>query len=382
MNRFDVKKHKINPTEKGIALITVMLMMAVMSFLAVTMYNTSNVESMISSNYRSSKQAFYDADAGVQYVLAKLNSDIESTDLSDIVLSDYSAPAGFNFDLAFVNNPPVIGNNCFTSTTLLETNASSSIEACLIIEEVINPAFGVGIVSEGDITINGAPDMTGSIHANGSIVQNGEGTVSGSVSAVGSVSVDSTVNGDTISDADYMEIPKVTQEFLDEMRSEVQLGSEDKYEYYSGNNVKIGDDIQDKIIFVDGDLTIDQNTKISNNTTIIATGNITFKGESSFVEGSGPDDEGFEINTAIIAGGDITFNGSGDSYGIFWCNGDFTRNGSSYAHGSIVAAGGVDNPDIVFNGVFEFKHFEDINNDFIPKQTTAVLSKWSDKSLL
>ncbi len=380
MNHFI--KNKTSPSERGIALITVMLMMAVMTVLSITMFNTSTVESLISSNYRTSKEAFFDADAGVQYALAKINEDLENHDIDDIDPADYSPPSGFRFELSSLTQS---GNTYyFTSTGDGSNNARAVIKAHFEVEERIDPAFGVGIVSEGDIRINGAPTINGSIHANGNIVQNGEGAISGNISAVGNLDIDSAVNGSQTPGAAYMDLPKITQQFLDDKRAEVQTNQQiepDKYEYYAGNQT-IRNDVQDKVIFVDGNVTISNNTKVSSNTTIIATGNITFRGESSFAEGAGPDDPGFEIKTAIIAGGDITFNGSGNSYGVFWCNGDFTRNGSSYAHGSIVAAGGVEDPDIVFNGVFEFSHFDAINNDFVPTRVTADFSSWSDQSLL
>ncbi len=386
--------------EKGIALITVMLMLAVLTVLSITMANTSIIETHISSNYRTSKEAFYDADAGVHFAMSKIKQQlpanidlawVKSTlaDLNEELADDQADENSSLYDFTFSFPIDKIKTKetdeyCFTSSAEQASNARAKIKVCFKHERGIDPAFGVGIVSDGNININGAPTITGSLHANGSIVQNGEGTITGNISAVNTVDVDSAVSGATQNNAPYMETPKVTQQLLDNMRTSVLTGEQinpDGYVYYP-DTITISDDVQDKVIFVDGNITISNQTKINNNTTIIATGNIIFRGESSFEEGESPDDEGFEIKTAIIAGGDITFNGSGHSYGVFWANGDFVRNGSNYAHGSIVAAGGVDNPDIIFNGKFEFKQITSINNNFIPESIAADFSEWSDLSML
>ena len=386
--------------EKGIALITVMLMLAVLTVLGITMANTSIIETRISSNYRTSKEAFYDADAGVHFAMSRIKQQLPATidlawvkstltdlnqDLAVDQVDENSSLYGFTFSFPIdkIKEGQEPDEYCFTSSAEQASNARAIIEACFKHERGMG-AFGVGIVSDGNITINGAPTITGSLHANGSIVQNGDGTITGNVSAVGTVDVDSAVSGVAQNNAPYMETPKVTQQLLDNMRTDVLTGEQAdpaSYVYYP-DTITISDDVQDKVIFVDGDVTISNNTKINNNTTIIATGNIIFRGESSFEEGAGPDDEGFEIKTAIIAGGNITFNGSGHSYGVFWANGDFVRNGSNYAHGSIVAAGGVDNPDIIYNGVFEFNQIASINNSFIPESIAADFSEWSDLSIL
>jgi hypothetical protein len=74
----------INSKEKGIALITVMLMLIVLTVLSITMFNTSTVESLISHNYRTSKEAFYAADAGIQDAINRLIND----DASVVILQN------------------------------------------------------------------------------------------------------------------------------------------------------------------------------------------------------------------------------------------------------------------------------------------------------
>ncbi|RQD63091.1 MAG: hypothetical protein D5R98_05205 [Desulfonatronovibrio sp. MSAO_Bac4] len=138
-------KHSLKHNEKGIAMITVMLMMAIMTALAVTMFNTSYVETLISSNYRTSKEAFFDADAGVQYALARVKAELEATDNSiddvdGINLQDYTV-SGFNFELEAVESwVPDDNPYCFKSIGKVlnpsghKTVAKSEVEACLVLD--------------------------------------------------------------------------------------------------------------------------------------------------------------------------------------------------------------------------------------------------------
>jgi hypothetical protein len=129
--------------------------------------------------------------------------------------------------------------------------------------------------------------------------------------------------------------------------------------------------IDSPIIYVKGDLTVVNDADVSG-LTIISEGTINFRGHSSWNESD-------EIKTTIIAMQDIEFNGSGDSYGVFWCNGSFIRNGSSLVHGSIVAGAAVDDTDVDFSGKMEFKYIDKISDDIpVPSPLEPVQITWKE----
>ncbi|MBW2559706.1 MAG: pilus assembly PilX N-terminal domain-containing protein [Deltaproteobacteria bacterium] len=88
--------------EKGMVLVTTLLLTAALIILGTTAVMQTSTDLRIGSNYKTSRQAFYDADAGVQYVLKQLAGDLDSgtVDLTAYPISlSYSTPSGFSFTL-------------------------------------------------------------------------------------------------------------------------------------------------------------------------------------------------------------------------------------------------------------------------------------------
>lgn len=91
--------------EKGMVLLTVVLLVAVLMALGTTAILQTSTDIKISGNYRVSRQAFYDADAGVQYLLNRLSADLGDSDPTTVNLTanpitlSYSTPGGFSFTL-------------------------------------------------------------------------------------------------------------------------------------------------------------------------------------------------------------------------------------------------------------------------------------------
>ncbi len=89
---------KVN--ERGFALITTFLFMSILSVLGTSAYLSTSNERHISSNYRSIKQAFYDAEAGINYTHAQIEASLAGGTLSlsgDPVNVSYAIPSGFSF---------------------------------------------------------------------------------------------------------------------------------------------------------------------------------------------------------------------------------------------------------------------------------------------
>lgn len=81
--------------EQGIALISVILLILVLSFVSAAAIVTSTTELKIGGNFRTSAQSFYNAEAGVQYALGQIRNqyDAGTLDLTVIpVVVHYAAP--------------------------------------------------------------------------------------------------------------------------------------------------------------------------------------------------------------------------------------------------------------------------------------------------
>ena len=89
--------------EKGMVLPLGLMFLAIIAILGTTAVIVTTTDLKIGSNYRASVQAFYDADAGVQYVLKQLAIDLDDSssvtvDLTASPISlNYSTPSGFSF---------------------------------------------------------------------------------------------------------------------------------------------------------------------------------------------------------------------------------------------------------------------------------------------
>jgi len=358
--------------EDGIVLVTALIMTVILTVLMTGTYLTTSNELAISGNYKTSKQALYQADAGLEYTLAKIKYDLNGDKtvspivaplaVEDVDPEAYTVPSGYSFSISAPGLPwSGNGPHVIISTGYGPNNSSFKIQAQFTKTPVLNPAFKAGLLSDGNITIHGSPSIVGDIHANGSVTQTGAGTIVGSVSAVGTTSIGSSVSGSQTPGAVAIDVPPVTTDDFDEWRTEAQISPN----IYNAANYNFSDsgNLGGKIIFVDGDINVSGNII---NGTIVATGNITVTGSSSM--------DGNSIGTAMIAGGQIRFNGSSDCYGAFWCNGSYVHNGAGRVHGSIVSGG-----NITRNGAFNFTYNDNINNDNLPHTIKVDRAGWKDQ---
>lgn len=367
----------------GIAMVTVILFLVVMTVLGITMANTTIVENYISRNQHTSKSAFFDADAGIQHALAWIKNilnkeEISENELEGLILNNKISPLT-DFNYSYTNITIVDSNYCFTSTgsNFYDHNAKSEIEACFFVVASLHPAFSVGLLSDKIININGAsiigdehnPDKVVA-HANETAVMKSGGNVIWGIvsqSAEGNPDIGGTYT-DIIGGQPNHVVPQVKKWTNDDIYidSGVKRWKKNDLEVveYIGNQT-LTDNFTDKVILVDGNVTL---TGVLKNVTLISTGNITFQGSSD-------NDDGINRN-ALMALGTIEFNGSSKSYATFWCNGNFRFNGSSQLVGAVVSGG-----DIRCNGGANYKFDETISNDDLPQEYSVVLAKWIDKSL-
>ena len=144
--------------QHGAVLVTVLMFMAIFSVLGTGAYLTSSSELKISNNYKIRKQAFYDAEAGLQYVIAKIEDGLAQETLflsGTTVTINYAAPAGFSFDT--ITTLTRVGTTSDYRFQVIghSGNASSTVEAVIARDSFFQyGAFGdnsVDIKSSGSV---------------------------------------------------------------------------------------------------------------------------------------------------------------------------------------------------------------------------------------
>ena len=143
----------IHKNEKGMVLPLGLMFLAIIAILGTTAVIVTTTDLKIGSNYRSSVQAFYDADAAAQYVLKKLaidldDSDSETVDLTASQISlNYSTPSEFSFTVP--TELTSLGSNqySFKVTGHGPSNSEAVIEVVFSAEQ--KSAFEYGLFTNG-----------------------------------------------------------------------------------------------------------------------------------------------------------------------------------------------------------------------------------------
>jgi hypothetical protein len=385
---------KIN--QDGSTLVVTVLVLVILSILGTAALTLTNTELLIARNMKLKANAFYNAESGVRFALTgikrglinstldlpgiKIDKDeLNGLDLSATLNVDNARSEGiiFLYPNPLSENPADSNRYCFISTGKDETDSDTkaTISTCFQIKDKPYYAFKQGIVSGGNININGVVNIDGNLHANGNITQTGVGggAVDGQVTSVYESEIDADVNGTIAFGEEYeIHIPRVTSDNIpSEFDADEVLSGGEEIDQSLVDNVWNDTSSENPIIYVNGDVTIKSGTDVAS-LTIISEGSIEFKGHSSWEDNE-------KLSTTIIAMNDITFNGSSDSYGIFWCNGSFIRKGSSLVHGSIVAGAEVDDSDVDFSGTLEFNYVDNMSDDiYVPSPSTPVNITWKE----
>ncbi|MCL0067093.1 pilus assembly PilX N-terminal domain-containing protein [Thermodesulfovibrionales bacterium] len=172
--------------QKGVALITVLLMIVVVTAIGIAAVNIAIVETRIAANHKVAKQAFYAADAGIEYGLSKIrtafrclnpNLNIPHPTIAGVIFDEFTivpdgAPSTINVpDGTFRGLKAFTQNFKITSNARLAgTSASSKLTQTVRVELI--PIFQFGIFFEADLEILPGPNMTftgGGIHSNSNI---------------------------------------------------------------------------------------------------------------------------------------------------------------------------------------------------------------------
>jgi hypothetical protein len=136
--------------EKGFVLPLGLMFLAIITILGTTAVILTTTDLKIGSNYKRSVQAFYDADAGIQYAIGSIENGLDGGTFplpatignSVSFTSYYATPTGFSF---VISNISMTDSNtyAFNSTGSGQENSQAVIEALFKRKSAINyAAFG------------------------------------------------------------------------------------------------------------------------------------------------------------------------------------------------------------------------------------------------
>jgi hypothetical protein len=165
--------------QQGAALVTGVIFAAILMVIGSTAYMTASTELMSSRNYRFARAAFYQAEAGVNYAISRIQDDILNKKLFlkyhpaeqnyAVSLENYRAPDGFSFeDITTLVNEPGTRRYSFEVTVneihfnAVAVNARSMIK--VVIERDVQLEYGIF----GDVQVDLKEDGHIYSHASGS----------------------------------------------------------------------------------------------------------------------------------------------------------------------------------------------------------------------
>ncbi len=225
--------------QKGAALVVGLLLITVMSMIGVSGAKGNIRQQRMANNYRFSIEAMNNAEIGIANALNAINDQELVADGFDDELDpngDGNVDDSFRlimaspdrnvfYNVVIVDDDDGDGNPAVDAhgVVRLMSQGISNVGSTRTVDVRIGAAVGVGglpiqldgaILTEGDLTISGNTDLSGSnqgIHSNSAVNISGNPDTDGNISAVGSVDVSGNPSGEfTIeSGADYVDIPEV-----------------------------------------------------------------------------------------------------------------------------------------------------------------------------
>ena len=153
----------IQDNERGMVLVVVLLLTAALIILGTTGVMQTSTDLKISSNYKTTSQAFYDADAGVQFVLKGLANDLDDSDPTTVNLSaspislSYSTPSGFSFTLPTVLTSLGSDQYSFMVSGHGPNNSEVVIEVLISAEK--KSAFEYGLFADGLLDLKASAEL-------------------------------------------------------------------------------------------------------------------------------------------------------------------------------------------------------------------------------
>ncbi|MCX5851808.1 MAG: pilus assembly PilX N-terminal domain-containing protein [Deltaproteobacteria bacterium] len=143
--------------DSGRTLVVAVFSLALLLVIGTTLVIHSSASIWMSRNCTRERQAFYDAEAGVQYVLGNLKADLGAgnIDLSnDPVYLHYSRPTGFSFDLPATLTKLSANRYHFSVVGRAPDTTSATINVDIITKR--KSAFDFGLFADGLVDLKAA----------------------------------------------------------------------------------------------------------------------------------------------------------------------------------------------------------------------------------
>ena len=99
--------------ERGAVLVISLMFMAILAMLGTTAVVLTTTDMQIGANYKAHAQAFYDADAGVNYAIGKIEAGMKTNPptfpsgttfdnmtIGEFTTLSYTVPSGFSFSIS------------------------------------------------------------------------------------------------------------------------------------------------------------------------------------------------------------------------------------------------------------------------------------------
>jgi hypothetical protein len=315
-----------SPNRKaGSALVIVMCVSALLLITGISLtWFTSNA-THVARKMEKGSQALEIAEAGVADMLSKM-----STNYTYWMNSTFSSTFGSGSYSVVTRVDPTTGHVLITSTGTVGTDSRTTVMELLgDLYSAWDATMGTDgcIISGGDSTIDtSALTVNGSVHANGSVLSSkGNPYVKGDISACGTVA--GSINGPGTRQAGSAAV--VVPDYRKTMDAWKDVAQNGGLYYNSTVNLTGAIIPPNGVIFVNGDLTIDNNSYIKG--TIVCTGTVTIENRLTH--------EAYNDQwPAIIAGWDLNEFNRNTYEGVMFAGNNITfRNNRDVNNGALIA---------------------------------------------
>jgi len=340
--KIEIKKiNNIFSNQKGMALLTTLIFVSVLVTLGVALLTMTSNDSKMSTLQRSSTQAFYQAETGIEKAIWYLNFSEDNPDglEFDDPLHGGTATEFYDVDISEIDHGPPEIKTLTSTGKVVEggeyNKGTRKIEVKLKkgIASSDGLSYSHAIFTNGDMTINGGVSVSGNIHSNEDLTVSGTAFSLDNGIATASGTNDYDAEGGGQPEQDY---PVIAWEYFQEL---AENGVDGGHYYDSDQTFDVSGTNLTGIHFIEGDVVIKTDITLTN-AAIFATGTITVLGNGDITLGND-----LAVHPlALVAGGSITIGGSVHGEGIIQTEADFTNNGNvNIQEGAIYAELGVFN---------------------------------------
>jgi hypothetical protein len=363
--------------QDGTALIGIILVMMVISFLGTSVFMNSNAELKINSSYTQSLRALYAAEAGLQELLHHFRWDPEGflqkrtgQDLGfPIAEPPFQNGPGSKYwlmDLRYdAQSPPNYAEVIIVGKEVGQ-NASCRIRATIYASadagsDGVPSIFKIGLATSGTLSLKTPGDIRCSVHANQGFSIEPSAVVDKLREQQFSVTQSQDPNR-----SDYQK-PLRVPVISDKGFQEYQLKAQNFDSFFLGSQKFIlKGDQNNRVIYVNGDVTLDSD-QVSG-LILAATGSITLNGSVVLADGG-------RLNSAFIAGGNILLKDFSEISALFWSNQSIVTSASGKIGGTMVSQ-----ESVSFGPGFQFTRIDSISDIYFPSDLikySFTLKGWS-----